>query len=187
MAARDENNTGIVQVVWFQGATIWDYDLHVYDRLAYMMSNCFPIQFKANHLCCLPRIVARLIKPIIHSFLTKDMRIHTIQHDVPENEVIEVLSNYGLYRNMLPTQMGGTVTLDLTRICCKTICNRIGGTVKGERRIILLDTSYILAVDSLVLLSGSCECSSYSEGMVFILHLRLFSSKHLSLDAYSSS
>lgn len=41
------------------------------------------------------------------------MRIHTIQHDVPENEIIEVLSNYGIYRDMLPTDMGGTVKLDL--------------------------------------------------------------------------
>ena len=112
VAARDEKNTGIVQILWFKGATIWDYDLRVYDRLAYMMSNCFPIHFKANHLCCPPR-VARLIKPIIHSFMSKDMRIHTIQHDVPENEIIEVLSNYGIYRDMLPTEMGGTVKLDL--------------------------------------------------------------------------
>lgn len=47
------------------------------------------------------------------------MRIHTIQHDVPENEVIEILSNYGLYRNMLPTQMGGTVRLDLEEFVAK--------------------------------------------------------------------
>lgn len=112
VAARNKCS-GIVICFWFQGASLFDYDLNVYDRFAYFLSSCFPIKLMANHLCCLPRFAARLVKPIIHSFLSKEIRTHTIQHDVPESEIIEVLSNYGIHREMLPTSMGGTVTLDL--------------------------------------------------------------------------
>jgi hypothetical protein len=36
-----------------------------------------------------------------------------VQHDVAETEILEVLSQYGLEKAMLPTLMGGTVELNL--------------------------------------------------------------------------
>jgi hypothetical protein len=44
---------GIIQCVWFAGATIWDYD-KVYNQMAEYFSNCFPIKVLASHLCCPP-------------------------------------------------------------------------------------------------------------------------------------
>jgi hypothetical protein len=35
-------------------------------------------------------------------------------HDVSENEIVHALSEYGISREMLPTEMGGTVELNPT-------------------------------------------------------------------------
>lgn len=142
LAAQEcRDGVGAIQLVWFKGASLFDYDLKVYDNLAYFMSSCFPVKILASHLCCMPRIFARVVKPyvvfaeqcihvlaisslfvlyivslhylsIIHSFMSKDLRARSIMHDVPESELLDVLSNYGINKDMLPTQMGGTLVLD---------------------------------------------------------------------------
>jgi len=107
-----ESNNGIVQLCWFKHASIFDYDLRAFDRWAYCLSSCWPVKVLASHLCCLPTIAARFVKPIIHAFMDKDLRTHTIQHDVPESEILEVLSTYGICKDMVPSNMGGTVVVD---------------------------------------------------------------------------
>ena len=44
--------------------------------------------------------------------MSRDLRTHTIQHDVPEDDIVESLANFGISRDMLPTCMGGTVDID---------------------------------------------------------------------------
>lgn len=103
--------SGIVQIVWFKGATIWDYD-KVYDQMADYYSNCFPIKVLASHLCCPPKIITRVIQPIVHAFMSKEFRARTLTHDVCESAILQVLSSFGLERDMLPTSMGGNITLN---------------------------------------------------------------------------
>lgn len=42
----------------------------------------------------------------------KTTRSRTLFHDVPESEILDVLAEYGILKNMLPTEMGGTVVLN---------------------------------------------------------------------------
>lgn len=62
---------GSVQVSWVRGASIFDYDLKVYDKWAYFQSQAWPTRVIASHVCCTPRIIARVVKPIIHTFTDK--------------------------------------------------------------------------------------------------------------------
>lgn len=102
---------GIVQCVWFAGATIWDYD-KVYDQMADYFSNCFPIKILASHLCCPPKVITRFVQPIVHSFMSKEFRARTLTHDVSESDILPVLLSYGITPDMLPVAMGGSVILD---------------------------------------------------------------------------
>jgi len=102
---------GIVQVVCFKGATIWDYD-KIYDRMAEFYSNCFPVKMLASHLCCPPKVITRVITPIVHSFMSKEFRARNLTHDVPWTGIVETLSKYGIEKEMLPTAMGGTIELN---------------------------------------------------------------------------
>jgi hypothetical protein len=54
-----------------------------------------------------------LVKPIIYALLDRTRRSRLVLHNVAESEILEVLSQYGLEKAMLPTQMGGTVELIL--------------------------------------------------------------------------
>lgn len=103
-------SSGIVQCVWFAGATIWDYD-KVLDRLADFFSNSFPIKVLASHLCCPPKVITRVVVPIVHAFMNKELRARVLVHDVPEKDILQVLSSYGLEKDMLPLEMGGILEL----------------------------------------------------------------------------
>lgn len=113
LAALQSGGNGVVQICWFKGASLFDYDLHLYDKLAYLMSSCFPVKVLAQHLCCLPRPIGKIVKPIIHSFMSKDLRARTFQHDESEDEMIGVLNTYGINAEMIPRQIpGGKLEID---------------------------------------------------------------------------
>jgi hypothetical protein len=44
--------------------------------------------------------------------LDKRNLAHIVVHDVPESQLLDVLSDYGIHKELLPTEMGGTVKLD---------------------------------------------------------------------------
>jgi hypothetical protein len=48
-------------------------------------------------------------KPILYSLMGKHIRSRMLLHDFPENELLGVLSEYGIPMNVLPTEMGGTL------------------------------------------------------------------------------
>ena len=110
-AQENTDINGIVQVACFKGATIWDYD-KIYDKIAEFYGNCFPVKILASHLCCPPKIITRVMIPIIHAFMNKDFRTRSLTHDVPEDDILDTLSKYGIEKEMLPVEMGGTIVLN---------------------------------------------------------------------------
>jgi hypothetical protein len=56
--------------------------------------------------------VANIVKPIVFSLVDKHARSRMLIHNVPESQLLDVLSDYGILKNMLPTEMGGPVQLD---------------------------------------------------------------------------
>lgn len=77
------------------------------------MSSCWPVKLISNHLCCAPTTILQVAKPIVHSGASKEFRVRTLAHAVPEEEILQVLWTYGIQSEMLPTQMGGAVALDI--------------------------------------------------------------------------
>jgi len=54
----------------------------------------------------------RVMRPIISALTDIRSRARTTFHDVPPNAIIDVLSKYGIQKDMVSTEMGGTVVLD---------------------------------------------------------------------------
>ncbi len=165
---------GIVQCVWFAGATIWDYD-KVYDQMAEYFSNCFPIKVLASHLCCPPKVITRVITPIIHSFMSKEFRARTLTHDVPESDILPVLSAYGIMPDMLPVAMGGTVVLHQAEWIVFSMADPAFSDVATARpnysfRLSLSESRAAESDERLILcIRRSCTSSFYPQASVIFL------------------
>ena len=50
--------------------------------------------------------------PIVSATQSKQIRVRSIWHAVPDNEILSVLSEYGITGDMVPTELGGTIQLN---------------------------------------------------------------------------
>lgn len=57
----------------------------------------------------------RIIKPIVFAFMDSRTRTRSVVHDIPENEIANALSEYGITKQMLPTNMGGSVQINMAQ------------------------------------------------------------------------
>lgn len=101
-----------VFLLWEKNASLWNYDRSIVSQVPYYYNHCWPIKPMPTHSCYPNAFVRRVIKPVLVATLSKEGRARTLIHDVPENEILDLLTNYGIRREMLPTSMGGTVDLD---------------------------------------------------------------------------
>jgi hypothetical protein len=53
-----------------------------------------------------------MTKPIIYALMNKQTRSRSVIHDVPDSLIIQDLSIYGILKDMLPIEMGGTIPLN---------------------------------------------------------------------------
>lgn len=74
---------------------------------------CTPSRLACVHVCCPSSIVMKVLKPIILAIKTKYNRFRMNFHDVPDTEIANVLSEYGIQKHMLPTEMRGAIPLNL--------------------------------------------------------------------------
>jgi hypothetical protein len=81
--------------------------------MSYYGHHAWPIKAIPSHACCPDLALLRFVKPILYALLDRSHRTRGQIHDVAESEILETLSRYGLEKAMLPTQMGGTVELNL--------------------------------------------------------------------------
>jgi len=105
--------SGFMFIAWDKDSTIFDYDRKVIFRMTYLYCNCWPTKYLSIHGCCPPQVLLRILKPIVFALLNKEARSRTQIHDVPESQIVEALSLYGILEDMLPTEMGGTVELNV--------------------------------------------------------------------------
>lgn len=85
----------------------------MHQRMMFYLRSVFPISEYPTHVCSCPRMIKTVIKPIVLALLGKEGRSRTIEHDASQEEILNQLSLYGIEKSMLPTQMGGTVQLNL--------------------------------------------------------------------------
>jgi len=62
----------------------------------------------ACHNCCPPSVVVRIMKPIMGALMDSRTRLRLMHHDASESELIKILSEYGIQKDVLPSEMGGS-------------------------------------------------------------------------------
>jgi hypothetical protein len=110
--ANTDIGSGVVMIVKDKDFTIWHYDGRLYERMTYFDMKCWPVKIIARHVCVAPWFVVNIIKPIRYALIDKHTRSRILIHDGPESQILDVLSDYGILKDMLPTEMGGTVRFD---------------------------------------------------------------------------
>lgn len=100
-------DSGIVEIIWCKNSMPLNYDAKI--RATCFTKQCWPVTIKANHMCGLSRISARIGLPFALAVKGKQMRARTKVHDVPDSEIVTTLSSFGITRDALPTVMGGGV------------------------------------------------------------------------------
>jgi len=103
--------SGYVHTVWMKDASVWDFDIPAYKRLSYFEKSCWPVKAAVVHACCPTALSMKILKPIMFAAMTKGTRSRTQLHYVQESEIVEVLSRYGILKDMLPTEMGGPIQI----------------------------------------------------------------------------
>jgi len=101
-----------VEIAWMKGASIFEYDPDVSDRLIMYLQKYWPVRTISVHVCCAPMVIRRFVMPIVHALVDPWCRSRLQIHNVSENEITNALSEYGIEKEMLPTEMGGTVELN---------------------------------------------------------------------------
>lgn len=87
-------------------------DRHVFLPVVYLATNVWPIRPPSGHTCCPPKALVWLFKPIAFALLGKEARNRNTMHNIPPEQIADELSSFGITKEMLPIQMGGSVQLD---------------------------------------------------------------------------
>ena len=110
--ANKDIDSGVVELVNDKGCTIWEYDHWVYTRFTEFLLTCWPCRFDCFHVFNASEFISRVVVPIICALQSKQSRARTNWHDVPEDDIISALIEYGITGDMLPTEFGGTIQLN---------------------------------------------------------------------------
>lgn len=92
--------------------TIFDYDSKLQERIILCFQGIWPVKLIAAHVCCPPAVISRFVVPVVQAVIDTWTRWRTRVHNVPESEIVSVLTEYGIQKEMLPTVMGGTLLLN---------------------------------------------------------------------------
>lgn len=106
-------NSGFVFVEWHKHTTLWDYDRKAMDGILHFQLSCWPVQCLCYQICCPSSFCMRILKPIVYALADKRARSRAVIHDVSESETLKNLESFGILKDMLPTEMGGSLKLDL--------------------------------------------------------------------------
>jgi len=101
--------------VWIfleKDASVWNYNRYLITHVPYYYRSCWPVKMMPTHTFGSNKFVRKVVKPVLYAAMDKAARSRTLIHDVPENEMLDVLACYGIQKDTLPTGMGGPVDLD---------------------------------------------------------------------------
>lgn len=111
-----DSGNGYVHVVWDRNSTMSDYPRDVYIPVTLYDESSWPIRINIIHICGLSYRKFAVVKSNFYDEARyKRPRRRTLFHDVPDGKLIDTLSEHGILRHMLPTEMGGSYDLDQSR------------------------------------------------------------------------
>jgi len=80
------------------------------------LEGAFPIRMRSLHVCNASPILTYLIWPVIQRLMpTKNIRLRCKLHGGSVEEVLRSLTEFNLPRNRVPSDMGGSVVLDINQ------------------------------------------------------------------------
>jgi hypothetical protein len=106
----NDTRSGYVLVCFLKDCSMWDFDLTLYGQIIYFDNECWPVRRIATHICSPPSFFIKVIQPVTLALAGKYGRFRRLCHE--ESNLLDSLSECGILKEMLPTEMGGTVRLD---------------------------------------------------------------------------
>ena len=116
---------GVVVILWHKHTTLWDYDSKVYDRMLRFFADCWPVRIVSCQICCPPWYYVRMVKPIIFAVSDKHIRSRFVIHSIPESQLLKALARYGILKDMLPVDMGGTIEFNQSEWIANRRCTEL--------------------------------------------------------------
>jgi hypothetical protein len=111
-AALEDEETqkkGIVFLVLPERVKFFHFDYALDTMIKDSIKGCLPVRIGAMHVCNPPKIFRLLV---LLFFMDNRVRKHLRIHCGSEVLVLESLSEYGLTKHSIPSELGGCVVLD---------------------------------------------------------------------------
>jgi hypothetical protein len=103
---------GIIILAYAHETTFWQLDRQLLTLIAQSLRGCLPVRLSCIHICEPPSFFS-IIFPIVKFFITGRLQQRIRVHSGGDWQVQQELLKCGLDKSVLPTQIGGDVTLDL--------------------------------------------------------------------------
>ena len=104
--------TGVVVIAFPHHTKISTVDRKLIKMNVESISGCLPIRVGGFHICHPPWFFGKVIYPLMKLFMPARMSKRIRVHVGSEDKVLEYLKQYGLERNVLPSDIGGDVVLE---------------------------------------------------------------------------
>lgn len=104
---------GLVLVAYPHHAKVSVVDRRLMKMNMESISGCIPVRIGGFHVCHPPWFFGKIVFPIMKVIMGERMRKRIRVHSGSEERVLENLKGYGLGREVLPSEIGGDVILDM--------------------------------------------------------------------------
>lgn len=113
LSQQDTENKGIVRLGYHRGVTMRNIDSDLLCENMVLTRDCWPVKVVAEHNMCVPEEVIRLFVPLTQAAKGRDLRSRSVFHEGPDSDVLGKLASHGIFSNMLPSDIGGTVEISI--------------------------------------------------------------------------
>jgi hypothetical protein len=110
-AQRPNAAKGYIRICSLNGATAWDFDGNVYRAHMHLIKDAFPVSARATHFVGLSPAFSKILRVAMLSW-NREFRSRVVVHDVPECQLVEALADYGIFKEVVPVELGGTFVYD---------------------------------------------------------------------------
>ena len=110
---QDSEYNGLVRFACGQDASLCNIDQDVISPIQSYKKDCWPIKVMADHTICCSQECLDFLLPASRYSKGKEGRLRSVVHDVPVGELFEVLGGYGISKDMLPKEVGGSIEFSI--------------------------------------------------------------------------
>lgn len=113
MEVMSREHGDFVWILSHKGANIWNYNRCLITHIPYYYVNCWPIRTSMpTHVLGTNKFLLKLFRPVLMAKADRAGRTRGLIHDCQESEWLDVLAEYGIQKESLPTEFGGPLDID---------------------------------------------------------------------------